>query len=56
MTTNVTINAHCADNKEVKITITDDDSIVEETILQSGEIAYSVVYDDRVVSICEIDK
>lgn len=58
MTTTVIIKAHCAPNKEVRITINDNDSgtKVEELTLQDGEIAERYAYDGREISVREVAK
>ena len=58
MTTTVKISAHCAGNKEVKVSIRDNvtgDSY-EEFSLQDGETAERVVYADREISVMEAIK
>lgn len=57
MTTSVTIKACCAvDIKEVKITITDNNEIVEDFIIQDGVAVERFIYDDRTISVREIEK
>ena len=56
MTTNVVVTAHCANTKEVKISVTDNGESVEEITLQDGEGADRVVYDGREISVKEVDK
>jgi hypothetical protein len=56
MTTNVTINAHCDDKKEVKVRLTDTGELSQEYALQNGQSDTRVVYDDIVISIWEQDK
>ena len=55
MTTTVTIHAHCADTKQVAVKITDKASqvYVESFILQDGEKADRVVFDDREITVRE---
>jgi len=55
MTTTVTIHAHCADTKRVFVKITDKASQVdvESFILQDGEKADRVVFDDREITVRE---
>ena len=57
MTTTVKIEAHCSDNKEVSVNIsegTEDSGRV--FTLQNGEIAERYVYDERTISVREILK
>lgn len=56
MTTNVIVNAHCANDKEVKIRITDTGELAKEITLQDGESIEQVVYDDLVISVWEEEK
>ena len=60
MTTTVRVMAHCASNKEVVVTIkeanADIDLPLEVFVLQDGETADHVVFDDRVISIREVVK
>ncbi len=56
MTTNVVITAHCANTKEVKISVTDNGKSVEELTLQDGGSADRTVYDGREISVKEVEK
>ena len=56
MTTKVTINACCSDDKEVHVRVTDTGEQVEEFTLQNGEDADRVVYDNRVIKVEEVEK
>jgi len=58
MTTTVTINAHCASNKEVVVKIHDHLAAadVESFTLQDGEKADRVVYEGREISVMEAIK
>jgi len=56
MTTNVSINANCAKTKEVSVSIYDDKEILECLTLQDGETAERVVYDKRIIEVCEVEK
>ena len=56
MTTTVIVQAHCADTKEVIITVEELGNRVEEFTLQDGEEKELVVYDNRVATIIEIEK
>lgn len=58
MTTTIKVSAHCSDDKEVQIGISDKVSGVvrEEFVLQNGETADRVVYDDLVLSVHERKK
>lgn len=58
MTTTVKVSAHCSDDKEVQIGISDRVSgvVKEEFILQNGQTADRVVYDDLVISVLERKK
>ena len=52
MTTSVTINAHCAPDKEVVVNIsTEYDD--QDYILQDGEVATYYVWDDRAILVYE---
>ena len=53
MTTQIIVNAHCGDDKEVEIKTTGEETI----ILQDGESKNDLyVYDDREVTVKEINK
>ncbi len=56
MTTNVIVNAHCSDTKEVKVSITDNGDSVEEITLQDGESVDRCVYDGLEISVKEVEK
>jgi phosphoribosylpyrophosphate synthetase len=58
MTTTVTINAHCASNKEVSVKIHDHvaGADVEIFTLQDGEKADRIVYEGREISVLEVIK
>jgi hypothetical protein len=59
MTTQIIVNAHCGEEKEVEIKIEDPvfDHGPEITILQDGESKDDIyVYDERTVSVKEIEK
>jgi hypothetical protein len=59
MTTEIIVNAHCGEDKEVKIEIKDTAFVhgPEVTILQDGESSNSLyVYDDREISVKEVKK
>lgn len=58
MTTTVKVSAHCSDDKEVQVAIADSVSgnVRENFILQNGETADRVVYDDLVISVLERKK
>lgn len=58
MTTTVIVKAHCSANKEVHAAITDtaSGSVIEEIVLQDGESAERVVFDDRVITVREVLK
>jgi hypothetical protein len=58
MTTTVTINAHCASNKEVVVVIHDHvaDAVVETFTLQDGAKADRVVFEGREISVMEVVK
>jgi hypothetical protein len=55
MTTIVTIEAHCSSDKEVKISVISGDT-GEVFIIQDGETAERVVYDDLEITVLEIEK
>ena len=58
MTTTVITQAHCASNKEVEVTIVNrvTGEVYEKFILQDGEQAQRVVYDDREIKVVEVLK
>ena len=57
MTTTVKVEAHCADNKEVIVTITSPNGeTAKEKILQNGESFQDVVYDLKEISVKEVLK
>ena len=53
MTSSVKVAAHCASNKEVVVTVTNGDAVVETQILQDGESTEIMIYDNRAVSSSE---
>lgn len=56
MTTTVNIQAHCASNKEVHVTVVDNGINNEDFVLQNGETASRVVYDGRSITVFEMEK
>jgi len=52
MTTNVTVEAHCDDETEVVIDVTNE-TVGEQSILKDGESKTVYVYDDLVVAVSE---
>lgn len=56
MTTNVVVTAHCATTKEVAVIVKDGSDIIESVKLQDGQTAEFYAYDDRVISVRELDK
>lgn len=66
MTTIVIVRAHCASNKEVVITLSEDRVLpghmspsripITETFLADGEEEEIHVFDDRVVTVVEVLK
>lgn len=56
MTTTVTIAAHCADTKEVQVTIMDGELNAESFVMQDGETLDRAVYDGRKISVNEVEK
>jgi archaellum component FlaF (FlaF/FlaG flagellin family) len=56
MTTTVIIKAHLSTEKEVHVKITENGSTVEEFVLQDGEAAERPVFDNREISVLEIQK
>lgn len=58
MTTQVTVNANCPSNIEVRVTVTGESGTIpaECVVLQDGESATKYVYDGRVVSVTETAK
>ena len=55
MTTNVVVTAHCADTKEVKVSISTE-STGEVHTLQDGESGEYYAYDDREIVVKEVEK
>jgi len=55
MTTNIKVNAHCADDKEVHIKYADPHG-QQKAIIQNGEKFETVVYDDLSCTIREVEK
>lgn len=58
MTTTVITQAHCASDKEVEVVIVNrvTGEVYEKFILQDGEQAQRVVYDDREIKVVEVLK
>lgn len=56
MTTRITIEAHCADDTEVKIIISDTEADTEHVTLQDGETKEYYVYDARQINVFEVEK
>lgn len=56
MTTMVKVEALCGPDKQVEIRVTDKNNETEIIILQDSEERFCYVYDDRVVSVKEIEK
>ncbi len=56
MTTTVTIEAHLANSKEVKVKVFDETKTIEEFTLQDGERAFRYVYDNRTICVREVEK
>lgn len=58
MTTTIKVSAHCSDDKEVQVSISDmvSGNVRENLILQNGETADRVVYDDLMISVVERKK
>ncbi len=57
MTTEIIVEARCGEEKEVEIKITDKGEVVEKITLQDGETSNAnYVYDDRVISVKEVEK
>lgn len=58
MTTTVITQAHCSSNKEVEVVIVNrvTGEVHEKFVLQDGESANRVVYDDREIKVTEVLK
>lgn len=57
MTTTVTVEAHCSENLEVTILISNDGNEVNEThIIQNGEKWTGYVHDAKSIHVCECKK
>lgn len=55
MTTTVKIEAHCSDNEEVHVTLTDT-GLAETSVLQNGETKEIYAYGSRIITVKEINK
>lgn len=54
MTSSVKVSAHCADTKEVVVVVTTGAAeVVEQYVLQNGEVKDLAIWDDRTVSTFE---
>lgn len=56
MTTTVVIKAHCASTKQVQVKITDGENLVDNFVVQDGETAERVVFDEREITVREVLK
>lgn len=57
MTTEIIVKAHCGDDKEVRIKITEKGLPVDEITLQDGgQSEANYVYDDREIHVKEVLK
>lgn len=58
MTSTVKVSAHCASHKQVEIVVYDTETgdQHERFILQDGETADRVVFDQRAIQVREIEK
>lgn len=58
MTTSVKVAAHCASTKQVEVSIVNrvTGEVHEQFVLQDGEVADRVVYDDREIKVAEVVK
>lgn len=56
MTSVVKIQAHCSDEKQVQVTVTEGDKVIEQFVLQNGETAERYCYDARQVTAVEVLK
>jgi len=52
MTSSVKVSAHCATNKEVvaRVVYIDSGEVLEEFVLQDGEVKEVMIYDNRAVT------
>jgi len=55
MTSKVTVNAHCADNKYVLVSVSANGKVIEERTLKNGESTEVLIYDDRAVTSREVE-
>jgi spore coat protein U-like protein len=53
MTSTVKITAHCADTKEVQITLDNGNNTGETFVLRDTETKELYVYDARSITVCE---
>lgn len=53
MTTTVKVEAHCTSDKEVLVVIHSAEKYIESFVLQDGEKAERVVFDDRYIIVRE---
>ncbi len=58
MTTTVKVTAHCNEGFEVRVDVIDDNGLVDSasSVIQDGESAEVVVFDDRFVTVREVAK
>lgn len=56
MTTTVKVEAHCATDKQVRVTLGDENGIIENFKIDDGETAERVVYDNIVIQVKEIPR
>jgi len=56
MTTEIIVNAHCVEEKEVKVLTIEDGKKQDEITLQDGESESFYVYDGREISVKEVEK
>jgi hypothetical protein len=56
MTTEIIVNAHCGKDKEVEVKVIEEGETAETNILQDGETMIRYAFDDREISVKEIEK
>lgn len=56
MTSNVKIEAHCGDKRDVKITLVNFDGLEDIVKLQDGEVYEVYLYENRSVAVEELNK
>lgn len=56
MTSTVIVQAHCADNKHVKVEICEKDCVDQEFVVENGQTGTYHIYDERILSVREVER